>query len=949
MSIFSSTEEEVARRKELAAVIEEELQEVVRLNKQTKGQRPELLLRMSELLLERGRLVKEDEVDAYMRVGSKERSAINKAQFFRNSTSYFTKADQLCLLIVKRYPSFKFMADVYYVLAFNAKEFNRNDVAKRYFKKVMSTTTVKDKSYQRSALALAEIYFNEHNYKEAAPLYEKMLSSGEKSKWWTKDAYNLSWCYFYQKKYSLALSTMQRVREVSGKGEFVDMSKEVERYIGYFYVEAGQVQKAIDYYESLGGDLSKNLINLGKLLSDKANYKMAENLIERALKKSDNVINQKNGLFALSNLYEKTLNLEKQLEVQRKLVALNKEGELDKSEQELLKYSLEKNSAVLQQQVIKGEYSHRPQERVRRANLAVEFFKLNGVFAPEKKHLQTFNAAETLFAVGRYRDSLAYYESSITQSTEAGDKKVLKLAYAGLVAAVDKKEVPQADKDRYTTLVYEAVLKDNPRSQKAYVIYQRLFSAHYDKKEIPQAENVLLEFKKNFPNAFSTQEAMLARIMDYYKDKKDSVGIQKWVKRINNKEFVISAEYAKKLQILLVTTQFEGVEQANSSGDKKLALRGYLAIYQDRTSSAMAKKNAAYNIAVLFHELGDATRTFGWAQKSLALMSADDLVKFEDSFLAFGAELFAKRRFKDALTIYETSFNMVCNRASKNKKLFFKNANVIYLTAKNVLRAQAFIEQAAKCEVAPGYVNEMRIELLKAATEMGEWAIFDRTKVTLDADKDSWPEIIGLLYQSHRRFILRGDVASANGERALIEKYYAFCVSKRLEIPLEGLDAVADFKIMDLEQDIRELKSGKLQFPEQTFNTILKNKFTILDKITAKAMEVLSVRSGKGIVKAYKALVESYRYLVDEINGFTPKDKPEEYLSSFKKSMNGLTMPIAKQANEYFAEARKQINKNNIISPESAWFLKEENSDTSMELEYFGPQDGVMMDRGGVE
>src|SRR3989339_661315 len=333
MSIFSSTEEEVARRKELAAVIEEELQEVVRLNKQTKGQRPELLLRMSELLLERGRLVKEDEVDAYMRVGSKERSAINKAQFFRNSTSYFTKADQLCLLIVKRYPSFKFMADVYYVLAFNAKEFNRNDVAKRYFKKVMSTTTVKDKSYQRSALALAEIYFN---------------------------------------------------------------------------VEAGQVQKAIDYYESLGGDLSKNLINLGKLLSDKANYKMAENLIERALKKSDNVINQKNGLFALSNLYEKTLNLEKQLEVQRKLVALNKEGELDKSEQELLKYSLEKNSAVLQQQVIKGEYSHRPQERVRRANLAVEFFKLNGVFAPEKKHLQTFNAAETLFAVGRYRDSLAY-------------------------------------------------------------------------------------------------------------------------------------------------------------------------------------------------------------------------------------------------------------------------------------------------------------------------------------------------------------------------------------------------------------------------------------------------------------------------------------------------------------------------------------------------------------
>ncbi len=946
---FSATEAEIARRAELAVIIDEELQEVIRLNKQTKGQRPELLLRMSELLLEKGRLIKEDEVDAYLKVASAQRSDVKKEQFFKNSTNYFMKADKICLLIVKRFPSFKYIADVYYVLAFDAKEFNRNDVAKKYFQKVMKSTAPGNKTYDRSALALAEIHFNEHNYKEATPLYERMLSHKEKSRWWTKDSYNLAWCYFYLKRYSQAISTMQQVQEMSVRKEFVDMSREVEKYMGYFYVESGQTEKAIEFYENKSGDVSKNLINLSKLLIDKSNYKMAENLLLQALKKSDEVENQKNGLFTMLNLYEKTINFEKHIGILKQLVPLHEKGVLDKSEAELLKFSLEKNGALLQRQVINGEYSHRPKDRIIRTKLAVEYFNLNGVLLPEKKHSYFFNSAETLFAVGKYSESLSYYDLAIKQSTIVKDRKILKLAYAGLVAAIDQKTVSQEEKDKYTTQVYDAVLKEDPKSKKAFVIYQRLFSARYDKKEIEEAEKVLMEFKNNFPDAFSTQEAMLAKIMDYYKDKKDSAGIQKWVKRINNKEFVISSEYAKKLQILLVTMQFENVEQAHYSGDKKLALRGYLAIYKDKNSSEVARKNAAYNIAVLFHELGDTDRIFAWAQKSLSLMTADDVVKFEDSFLAFGAELFAKRRFKEALTIYETSFNLVCNKASKNKKLFFKNANVIYLTAKNILRARDFIEQSVRCELPSEYINEMRIELIKAASEMGEWPTFDKTKILLDANKDSWPEMIGLLALSHKRYILKGDSTSAKEERATIEKYYSYCVTKKLDVPLEGLDAVAGFKIMDMEQDIRELKSSKLQFPEQTFNTILKNKFTVLDKITAKAMDVLAVRSGKGIVKSYKYLVESYRYLVDEISSFTPEGKPEEYLVSFRKSMNNLIAPISKQANEYYAEAKNQIHKNNIVSEESAWFLKEEITNTSVDLEYSGQQEGILMDRGGVE
>ena len=49
------------RRNELIKVIDLELKEVTRLNKQTRTSNPDLLLRMAELLLEKARLVKEVE------------------------------------------------------------------------------------------------------------------------------------------------------------------------------------------------------------------------------------------------------------------------------------------------------------------------------------------------------------------------------------------------------------------------------------------------------------------------------------------------------------------------------------------------------------------------------------------------------------------------------------------------------------------------------------------------------------------------------------------------------------------------------------------------------------------------------------------------------------------------------------------------------------------------
>src|SRR5690606_13347618 len=92
-----------------------------------------------------------------------------------------------------------------------------------------------------------------------------------------------------------------------------------------------------------------------------------------------------------------------------------------------------------------------------------------------------------------------------------------------------------------------------------------------------------------------------------------------WVSRINNRQFVVSKKYADQLRLIVLTMQFDSVEKFASTGDKKRALQGYVEIYRNKLSPPESRKNAAYNITILFHELGHAPMTKRWAENTLNL------------------------------------------------------------------------------------------------------------------------------------------------------------------------------------------------------------------------------------------------------------------------------------------------------------------------------------------
>ena len=96
------------------------------------------------------------------------------------------------------------------------------------------------------------------------------------------------------------------------------------------------------------------------------------------------------------------------------------------------------------------------------------------------------------------------------------------------------------------------------------------------------------------------------------------------------------------------------------------ALKGYFEIYKDSLSSSSARRNAAYNMAVLFHSLRYPKSTYDWAKKSLNLMTSTEIENLLDSFGVFAHYLFEHNRHSWSLNLYELIFKKVCS--SKTKK-----------------------------------------------------------------------------------------------------------------------------------------------------------------------------------------------------------------------------------------------------------------------------------------
>lgn len=931
------------RRNELISVLDEELREVVRLNKQTGNSRAHLILRMGQILLEKARLLKDRENQKFLETPQDLRNRINSDEHYKESRKYFDQAQKTVLMLLKRFPKFEDRGDAYYILAYNAKELKQEEDSKRFFQKAIDESRRDSLTSEKSRIALAEMYFNRGSFDKALTLYEVALK-GKKDKWWTKDAFNMSWCYFKLGKFDRAIDVMTEAYELSKNKAYIDMSRSIERDIAFFYTEAGRSNEAVLFYKKNGKNVSEVLLKVGRFLKNQGKYAAAEKALVDALSLKQSEKEELEINVELLSLYEKFGRYDKHLEACKSLAIQFDKGSLNGDQIEVLTYNVQKLGALLQQQVVDKTFDHQPAVRDGKVKAAVEYFTISAKLNSKKSQMPLFHAGETFFAVGDYDKAVPFYSEAIKQAKINGDKKTEELAGNALMVSLGK-GVKKDTSEKFLIPAYDAYLSANPKGEKANLIYQRLFSHQMSAGDIKAAESTLNAYRSNFSNETETQEKMIAQVMDFYKSKSDNTNLLAWAKKIESGEARVSPEYGKKVKELTLGLQFAKVEEANVKGDKKSAIKGYFQIYKSKESSDEAKRMAAYNIAVLFYESGDAKQMYAWADKAMTMMNAPEVNKFEKDFIIFSTDLFQRRQFFESANLSEKALEKLCLTDSKSKKIYFKNANIVYLTEKQFEKSRSVIQKGTSCKIAPEIIHSAYLDHLSELASSNKWNAFVEILSFLESSKEIHPFLIYPASLLASEFENIGKADEARKYRQKMMSFYESSKKQKMDIPLEGLDAVALYKINAFENSVTSFKGIKLKFPEKDFNALLKQKFSRLEKLAAEAEDVSAIGSGIGVLKVYRHLIDSYTHLKEEVAGFTPPGKSEEYLNSFKKSMQALVVPLEKQAREFKEVALKKIEKENILSKDNYWFLSDAKKNSL--YEFFNADGGALMDKAG--
>ena len=932
-----------ARRKKIIGIVDEELAEVSRLARQQDFKSPDTLLRVAELNLEKARLWREQENERYLAIPPEERTKVRKSDYFHESGKYFEAANDSAMVVAKKHPNYKLIGEVYYILAYNSRELGNNENSQRFFKVAAAKAPANSAVGARSKVALADYYYNQKNYKDAVGLYESGLQVLNE-KWWTKDSFNLAWCYYRTKNYDKAISKMREVHRKSGDPKYIDMKSMVERDIGIFYVDAGRMDEAVKFYESLGINYTEQFIKVAGIIVTQGRFAQAESLLDQAAKKETNRGRRIEIYMAQLDLFDKFSKIAEHLKVSKELVAMNQETPLSEDQLKRLSFHVNKKAAELQKATASDTYASMAKIKQQKSREAIAYFELAALLNPGEKAEKTFFQAETAYAAGTYVKALTLYLTAHDEAKKNGNKKLVGQTLEGMLSSLGQKGFDEKSAEKYYIPVYSRYLDYDQKSERAKTIFVKLFNTQFDSNDVPAAEVTMRKFAAAQPGDYKTQEGMLAKIMEHYRAKKNYVKVKEYVLAINNGEFKVSQKYADALRSLMTKIQIEGVQESLEKGEKGKALKGYHMIYTSSESTPKAKTNAAYNLSALYFEMGDMQQSYQWSMIAVKEMETSEVSKFADSFLSISGGLFLRQQFVESAALTSRVLQKICNDNSTNKVVAYKNAVYINLANGDLDKAVEIKNLGRKCGIPDAVVAEVSLEVLKDMAKEKKWESYEATLNDLEKNPKTQPLVIRP-YEDYRRELIKiGETAQAKSVEAKQLSYFTNARKQKLDIPVEALDLIAEKHIRSITEKRNRIDQVSLRFPEAEFNNAVKFKLQILDQLTNEVNEVQKTGSGKGIVEAYKIVIESYENFGSELKAFTPEGKSPEYVASFQKAMAGVYGPILENARKQRQEIRKLIYDNKILSKSnfSVLFNRADN-----EKRYISIKEAVLMDRGG--
>jgi hypothetical protein len=936
------------KRQKLLKMISKEIKTI----KKIRNRGPNLEYRLLELYTENLKIIKEVENKKFLK---NRNPKLKKPHFFKQSVKLNKKVETLGLYITKRWKNYRSNAHIFYTLALNERDFNFSKNTERYLLKSLRVAPHGSPIVHHVKTTLAEMYYNNKKYSKAVRLYKDVIKNNG-DEWYAKHHYNYSWCLLKTKRLSMALEHMLAAFKYSRNSRYVSVESQVLDAISILYIQNDKIKEGTEFYITKVEEPAEYITKFATRAQTTRKYQDVNAIIVTGIesakdkKQHSQLVHYYNYQLEFYRTYKRTrehLTTTEKLTDLFKLKHLNGE-ELTESIEKVKSYvgflqiKLSKNKKINI-----GDYD---QELLKNTLSYFDFLK---TLDKDNKQKYLYFQGETLFSVGEFKMAYGKYAKTLEnmkrikkvelakakkekkQPTLSWDDKFAKKVINSLLASLERFE--GTSNTKYQTYVYSNHVNIWPKDKKSKLIYPKLFTIYFKKKNLKKTINIVKNYNKNFPEDLKAQKGMFAKVFDYYVERKNISVITYWINEFNNGFLSYEPQYIKKATIILGNLLFNKIDKKIEEKKYAEVLSDYNKIIENEEYPNKIKTQALFRSSLIYLKVQNTKKSYNLITKSFKADRTNELFKETSAINNMIDEYALSQDFNRALSLSYRSLRQFCKKSFKEKNDIYKKAithsvvenNLRAIRKLNILSHKCNLNISATKEIIIKHANLLSLE--GKLTKLQEYRkiypnYISKKLIAKTAETKFW------------YFIGEELESKANQMRTVMVKNR----SKNVK----AIDSFNNFN--------RELKELRFVFKKETFNGEKFNKeieiaLQTIKRITASAQKIQSFKHPEITPKASTLVAAQYKKLIKNISNYMPIGFNKEETQMFRKQLNPLVANLRKEMNSFNMAAIDTTKSNKILSYSNHSLEVENKSKSRVLKRYPATMLSLSLDLQGVQ
>jgi hypothetical protein len=938
--IFSSSISQassiIEREKKIQLLLEKEIRLV------EKAQNPGLNLkrRLLELYSERMAIIKKIEDQEFL---EQKKGKVEKAIYFTKTTQEYNRIQKFGLDVIKDYPTSQNLADIYYTLALNSRDFATDNKTENYLMK--SLILAKNKSLQYNIRsAMADFYYNEKKYNQAIEHYEWIISQFD-DEWKSKNLYNLSWCYLKVENFKRGLELQLESYHRSTIPGSIDMREQAINTLPTFFVLADRSRDGLTFFLERNQETAEAIIKMAKRASENGEYGQALYLLNQT---QDFLIKQANlsELLKIKNyfltFYKQYHRYEDHLKTAIEIAELSGKTNIADSLKEEIISQLKAHAGYLQIRLEKNVAGQSAGlSSINTLEHVVQYFDILINLNPKETDEYAYFQGESYLTEKRFKASYQSYKKGIEFiDHHKKDSTFTKKTFNSLLAIIERNWASNDFASELTEFTFINYIKLLPLDELTAKIFPRLYSYYIDLAKFDAAETTLMRFIQQYPTYQSEQKQLATHLVDKYIKLENASAISNWINLMNQSFLGFNKDEKVKTEIILGQILFKKAGELEAAGRSEEALESYLSLYKVEYYPRNIRANAALKKAVLFARNNKPENSSKWTRMALEMFETDELKKQKLTIAGLADYHLLKQYLESAQEISSLIVKTYCQFDNKLAQDYFLKVASLH----QQLNQYSDLKQHLKSnqcpiakEILAQEVNNLFIHWLQTGKDKHlknfhqEFAALNPkiNKLYLNFIKQKlWQSVQAKQSSNIQNLIKEMQLISTNdlSDKEDQKEINLIVTSLRnLEvlsnIPLENFNFLKDQKEFN-----EDFMMGRLNQSVENLNKI---KASVDELINCKIAEIVNFSSAK-LTELYSQ--QAHHYKAIRIN------HPDiDYLKSFYDQMGQLSDSTKETALKYQITNLEFIQKNKLLSASNQSLFKHDNDHSLLERISFKP------------